>query len=143
MPPSGFPERASPLSQRHLARFGERFRRSGVPIMALCRLEVTRPEEGDAFPGGKGSITVSVQSAFPDVNTMTMTSATTARGFKVQAESKRHGLGLVRRLVEQVRAMASLDSENGTVWTINIPVPSSALPGAILPDTTGVGQEAA
>jgi hypothetical protein len=37
--PPGFPERiASPLSQRHLARFSDHFRRSGIPIMALVRL---------------------------------------------------------------------------------------------------------
>lgn len=37
--PPGFPERiASPLSQRHLARFSDHFRRSGIPIMALGRL---------------------------------------------------------------------------------------------------------
>jgi hypothetical protein len=35
----GFPKRiASPLSQRQLARFGDHFRRSGIPIMALGRL---------------------------------------------------------------------------------------------------------
>jgi two-component sensor histidine kinase len=72
-----------------------------------------------------------------------MTLSDDGEGFKAQTESKRHGLGLVRRLVEQVRGIASLNSENGTVWTIEIPVPSSALPAAILPDTTGVGQEAA
>jgi hypothetical protein len=37
--PSGFPERiASLLSQRHLARFCDHFRRSRIPIMALGRL---------------------------------------------------------------------------------------------------------
>jgi hypothetical protein len=34
----------------------------------------------------------------------------------------RHGLGLVRRLVEQVRGTASVASDRGTVWTIKIPV---------------------
>jgi two-component sensor histidine kinase len=64
-------------------------------------------------------------------------------GFKAQAESKRHGLGLVRRLVEQVRGTASLDSENGTVWTITIPVPCSASLSAIVPNIVGVSQEVA
>lgn len=37
--PPGFLERiASPLSQRHLARFGDHLSRSGIPIMALRRL---------------------------------------------------------------------------------------------------------
>jgi hypothetical protein len=90
----------------------------------------------------KGSIIVSVQRAFPDVNTMTTTISDDGEGFKAQTESKRHGLGLVRRLVEQVRGIASLDSENGTVRTIKIPVPCSASLGAIEPNIVGVGQEA-
>lgn len=114
-----------------------------VTALGIVVAEVVTNSYDHAFPGGKGSITVSVQSAFPDANTMIMTLSDDGEGFKAQTESKRHGLGLVRRLVEQVRGMASLDSENGTVWTIKIPVPSSALPAAILPDTTGVGQEAA
>jgi two-component sensor histidine kinase len=91
----------------------------------------------------KGSIIVSVQRAFPDINTMTMTISDDGEGFKAQTESKRHGLGLVRRLVEQVRGIASLDSENGTVWTIKIPVPCSASLNIIEPNIVGVGQEAA
>jgi hypothetical protein len=40
MQPSGFTECiASLLSQRHLARFGDYFRRSGIPIVALRRLD--------------------------------------------------------------------------------------------------------
>jgi two-component sensor histidine kinase len=114
-----------------------------VTALGIVVAEVVTNSYDHAFPGGRGSITVSVQSAFPDANTMIMTLSDDGEGFKAQTESKRHGLGLVRRLVEQVRGIASLDSENGTVWTINIPVPSSALPGAIRPDTTGEGQEAA
>jgi two-component sensor histidine kinase len=86
---------------------------------------------------------VSVQSAFPDINTMTMTISDDGEGFKAQTESKRHGLGLVRRLVEQVRGTASLDSENGTVWTIKIPVPPSASLSENEPNIIGVDQEAA
>jgi two-component sensor histidine kinase len=114
-----------------------------VTALGIVVAEVVTNSYDHAFPGGRGSITVSVQSAFPDANTMIMTLSDDGEGFRAQTESKRHGLGLVRRLVEQVRGTASLDSENGTVWTINIPVPSSALPGAIRPDTTGEGQEAA
>jgi two-component sensor histidine kinase len=115
-----------------------------VTALGIVVAEVVTNSYDHAFPGGgKGSIIVSVRSAFPDADTMTLTISDDGEGFKAPTGSKRHGLGLVRRLVEQVRGIASLDSENGTVWTIKIPVPSSALPDAILPDTTGVGQEAA
>jgi len=51
-----------------------------------------------------------------------MTISDDGAGFLAKAESKRHGLGLVRRLVEQVRGSAVVDSGHGTVWTIKIPV---------------------
>jgi signal transduction histidine kinase len=38
-----------------------------------------------------------------DLDMATMTISDNGNGFKVSAEDKRHGLGLVRRLVEQVR----------------------------------------
>jgi len=112
-----------------------------VTALGIIVAEVVTNSYDHAFPGGKGSIIVSVQSAFPDVNTMTMTISDDGQGFKTQTESKRHGLGLVRRLVQQIRGIASLESENGTVWTIKIPVSPSTL-AAIVPDV-GVGQEAA
>ena len=64
-------------------------------------------------------------------------------GFEAKAESKRHGLGLVRRLVEQIQGTASLDSENGTVWTVRIPRHAAALPIASKPESVGANQEAA
>jgi hypothetical protein len=53
-------------------------------------------------------------------------------GFEAKTESKQHGLGLVRRLVEQVRGNASLDSINGTVWTVSTPRNPTALQFAVL-----------
>jgi two-component sensor histidine kinase len=114
-----------------------------VTALGIVVAEIVTNSYDHAFPNGKGSIILSVQRAFPDVNTMTMTISDDGEGFKAQTESKRHGLGLVRRLVEQVRGIASLDSEKGTVWTINIPVPPSALPDAIVPHIAGMGKEAA
>jgi two-component sensor histidine kinase len=105
-----------------------------VTALGIVVAEVITNSYDHAFPGGKGSIILSVQRAFPDINTMIMTISDDGEGFKAPTESKRHGLGLVRRLVEQVRGTASLDSENGTVWRIKIPVP---------PNIAGAGQEAA
>jgi two-component sensor histidine kinase len=42
-------------------------------------------------------------------------------------ESSGMGLGLVRRLVEQVRGSAIVNSDHGTVWTIRIRVGRTAL----------------
>ncbi len=110
--------------------------------LGIVVAEVVTNSYDHAFPGGKGSIMVSVQSVVSDVGMMTMTLRDDGEGFKAQAESKRHGLGLVRRLVEQVGGTASLASENGTVWTIRIPVLPSTLPDEI-GTIVGAGQEAA
>jgi two-component sensor histidine kinase len=114
-----------------------------VTSLGLVVAEVVTNSYDHAFPGGKGSITVSVQRALRDIDTVTMTISDNGKGFKAQTESKRHGLGLVRRLVEQVRATATVDSEHGTVWTIRIPLPPSALPAAIIPGTIGIAEEVA
>jgi two-component sensor histidine kinase len=98
-----------------------------VTALGIVVVEVVTNSYDHAFPGGRsGSISVSVHCIGGDTATMTISDNGT--GFLAKAERKRHGLGLVRRLVEQVRGSAIVDSENGTVWTIKIPVPHSALP---------------
>ena len=58
----------------------------------------------------------------------TMTIRDNGTGFKTEADSKRHGLGLVRRLVEQVRGTVMLDTDHGTVWTIKFPIAYAVTP---------------
>jgi two-component sensor histidine kinase len=113
-----------------------------VTALGLVVAEVVANSYDHAFPGGNGSITVSVRRALRDINTATMTIGDNGKGFKPQTESKRHGIGLVRRLVEQVRGTATVDSKNGTVWTIKIPAPPSALP-AIKFETIGIAEKVA
>ena len=73
------------------------------------------------FPGDAGSIRVSVRHD-PAGNAATMTVTDDGHGFEPGAESKRQGIGLVRRLVEQVRGTATITSDQGgTVWTIKFP----------------------
>jgi two-component sensor histidine kinase len=97
-----------------------------VTALGIVVAEVVTNSYDHAFPAGrKGSISVSVRRADGDAATMTIGDDGT--GFLPKTESKRHGLGLVRRLVEQVRGSATVDSGHGTVWTINIPVEQVAL----------------
>lgn len=79
-----------------------------------------------AYPDGRGSTKVSVRRGAGAADMATMTISDDGIGFKALDGSKRHGLGLVRRLVEQVRGVITVDSENGTLWTINFPVPVEA-----------------
>jgi two-component sensor histidine kinase len=98
-----------------------------VTALGIVVAEVITNCYDHAFPGGrKGSITVSVHHTEGDVATMTISDDGT--GFLAKSESKRHGLGLVRRLVEQIRGSAVVKSDHGTVWTIRIPVEQAALP---------------
>jgi two-component sensor histidine kinase len=114
-----------------------------VTALGIVVAEVVSNSYDHAFPSGAGSIIVSLQRTLGDINIATMTISDNGEGFKTQAESKRHGLGLVWRLVEQIRGTATLDSENGTVWTIKIPAPHTVLPPVIISKTVGLGQEAA
>jgi two-component sensor histidine kinase len=114
-----------------------------VTSLGIIVAEVVSNSYDHAFPSGTGSIIVSLQQTFGDIDIATMTISDDGEGFKTQGESKRHGLGLVWRLVEQIRGTATLDSENGTVWTIKIPVPHTVLPPAIASKAVGIGQEAA
>jgi two-component sensor histidine kinase len=93
-----------------------------------------------AFPDGKGSTIVSVRRAAGDDDMATMTISDDGQGFKGKAEDKRHGLGLVRRLIEQVRGTTMVDFDHGTVWTIRFPVAYALVP---TPSALGVGQKAA
>jgi two-component sensor histidine kinase len=114
-----------------------------VTALGIVVAEVVTNSYDHAFPSGKGSIIVSVQNAFGDVDAVTMIISDDGKGFEAKAESKRHGLGLVRRLVEQVRGTATVESDDGTVWTIKIPMLRIASPVAIISKAVGVAEEAA
>jgi two-component sensor histidine kinase len=92
-----------------------------VTALGIVVTELVTNSYDHAFPGGKGSTTVSVRRAVGDVDMATMTISDDGEGYKPKAESKRHGLGLVRRLIEQVKGTATVDSDHGTVWTIRFP----------------------
>jgi two-component sensor histidine kinase len=92
-----------------------------VTALGIVVAEVVTNSYDHAFPAGKGgSIIVTVRHGAGGIATMTIRDDGT--GFLAKDESKRHGLGLVRRLVEQIRGSAVVNSGHGTVWTIKIPV---------------------
>jgi two-component sensor histidine kinase len=99
-----------------------------VTALGIVVAEVVTNSYDHAFPLGlRGSIIVSVRRADGDADIATMTISDDGTGFLPNVESKRHGLGLVRRLVEQVRGSAVVNSDHGTVWTIKIPVECVAI----------------
>jgi two-component sensor histidine kinase len=58
-------------------------------------------------------------------------------GFIDPGNSKRHGLGLVRRLMEQVEGSVALRSDHGTVWTMKFSVPAIPSVNALTLDWLG------
>ena len=71
-----------------------------------------------AFPRGSGVIHVTLRAVS---GAGLLTVGDNGVGF-VEAETKRRGVGLVRRLVEQTGATLSVRSDQGTIWTINFPI---------------------
>ncbi len=103
-----------------------------VTALGLVVAELVTNSYDHAFPAGKGATSVSVRRAQNDRDMATMTISDDGIGFVTGAENKRHGVGLVRRLIEQVRGTATLVSDKGTTWTIkfpvgNVPPPSSPM----------------
>ncbi len=93
-----------------------------VTALGLVVTELVANGYDHAFPEGTGEIAVSVRRAADDADVAVMTIADSGPGFVTAPESKRHGLGLVRRLVEQLRGTATRAFDHGTVWTIRFPV---------------------
>jgi two-component sensor histidine kinase len=69
-----------------------------------------------AFPDGAGEISVALRVT-PDGTLLSI--ADNGVGF-VEVETKRRGMGLIRRLVQQVGGSLSLQSNRGSTWTITL-----------------------
>jgi two-component sensor histidine kinase len=77
-----------------------------------------------AFPVGWGTIKCRCLRAHPEEAEIEFTD--NGVGFIDPVNNKRHGIGLVRRLMEQIDGSAKLQSEKGTAWTLKFPVPAFA-----------------
>ena len=72
-----------------------------------------------AFPDGSGQIRVDLVHQ-GEVGLLTI--ADDGIGFVSQNESKRHGIGLIKRLMEQAEGTGQLSSRHGTTWTLRFPL---------------------
>ena len=91
-----------------------------VTAIGMVVAELVSNSYQHAFPDVGGTIAVSLQrSKATDEAILTVSDDGT--GFVEQPGSKRHGVGLIRRLMQQVQGTADLRSENGTVWTFRLP----------------------
>jgi two-component sensor histidine kinase len=101
-----------------------------VTALGLIVAELVTNSCDHAFPNGSGAVTVHVYRSAEDPRQAVMTIGDDGVGFENDPLSKRHGLGLVRRLTEQIRGTARSEPTrgrtNGTFWTLMFPLPFSA-----------------
>ncbi len=94
-----------------------------VTALGIVVAELVTNSYDHAFPGGKGTISVKLVRKPGNAAMAVLTISDDGTGFEPQVGSKRHGLGLVRRLVEQSHGTVGLDAKRGSVWTIDFPAP--------------------
>jgi two-component sensor histidine kinase len=102
-----------------------------VTALGIVVAELVTNSFDHAFPGGEGAITVTVRGPADGSDMASVTVSDNGRGFTPQAESKRRGLGLAHRLVEQVRATLGHTSDGGTDWVLTFPVTTEPVSAAI------------
>jgi two-component sensor histidine kinase/CheY-like chemotaxis protein len=110
-----------------------------VTALGLAISELIANSYAHAFPDGTGSISVSLCSGRPG-DDATIFFADDGVGFAEKGDSKRNGLRLIRRLMEQVGGSAALRSDSGTEWThgtewtLKFPVPVIPSTQASIPE---------
>jgi len=94
-----------------------------VTALGLVIAELISNSYVHAFPDGTGTINVALLRGEPG-DDATITFHDDGVGFSENGDSKRHGLGLVKRLMHQVKGSAKLRSDqHGTEWTLTFPTP--------------------
>jgi two-component sensor histidine kinase len=94
-----------------------------VTSLGIVIAELVTNSYDHAFPNGDGAIAVSMRLAPDDDAKAILVIRDDGTGFTPEYGSKRRGLGLVRRLVTQLRGTVTVDSSDGTTWTIEVPLP--------------------
>jgi two-component sensor histidine kinase len=95
-----------------------------VTAVGMAVAELVSNSYEHAFPAQRGTIEVSLRRSIK-ANEAVLTVTDDGTSFIEKPGSKRHGVGLVRRLVQQIRGTAELSSGHGTTWTIRFPVAPS------------------
>jgi two-component sensor histidine kinase/DNA-binding NarL/FixJ family response regulator len=99
-----------------------------VTALGLAASELVANCYAHAFPSGVGSVSLSLTTDTDHSGkNARLTLSDDGVGFVDADGSKRHGLGLVRRLAEQIGGSATVISDRGTEWNLTFPVPKEAL----------------
>lgn len=99
-----------------------------VTALGIIVAECTSNAYLHAFPAGPGTIRVILVQK-DGIGTLTISDD--GVGFVEKKASKRHGVGLIKRLMEQANGTALLQSDHGTTWTLVFPVATETVPSNI------------
>lgn len=91
-----------------------------VTSIGLAITELIANSYEHAFPGGSGSIVVRLRPTARGSRAI-VTVSDDGTGFAAEETDKRHGLGLVMRLVTQAHGRIERRSGCGTTWTVDLP----------------------
>jgi two-component sensor histidine kinase len=94
---------------------------SAATALGLVLTELISNSYEHAFPERGGTINVGFgRDETADLGIITI--ADDGVGYKPAAETRRHGVGLARRLMQQVDGTLDVVGNTGTVWTLRFPV---------------------
>ena len=92
-----------------------------VTALGMAVAELVTNGYSHAFPNRAGTIIVSLAHLMAGRAAITIEDD--GVGFVAKPESTRHGLGLVRRLLNQIDSTLDVHSDDGTKWTLTFAVP--------------------
>lgn len=93
-----------------------------VTALGMVVAETVSNSYEHAFPNGSGIIDV-VLIWNAATNEAVLTISDDGPGFVELPGSKRHGVGLMRRLIQQIDGSTNLNTVHGTHWTFRFPAP--------------------
>ncbi len=94
---------------------------AAVTAVGLVVAELVSNSYEHAFPGRGGTIDVRVTQDLASDQAL-VTIRDDGVGYRPGPETRRHGIGLARRLMQQVGGTLEVDGSNGTLWTLQFPM---------------------
>ena len=90
-------------------------------VVGMAVAEAVTNSYKHAIHDDNGTINVGLRRSEAASDEAILTISDNGPGFVERPGSKRHGVGLIRRLVQQVNGTAELHSEQGAAWTFRFP----------------------